>query len=156
MIIGHRLRALRERKELTQGDMEKRTGLRRFYISRVENGHTIPSLETLEKFARALEVPLYLLFYQGEEPPPLHRSSKTRLPSEELWGTSGKNARLLSVLCRHLAAMEQNDRDLLFFVARRMAARKRAGTNVRQGRTVTVAFHDPGQPPVISHERPNT
>src|SRR5216683_188720 len=58
MIIGDRLRALREEKKFSQGDIEKRTGLLRCYISRVENGHTVPAIETLEKMARALEVPL--------------------------------------------------------------------------------------------------
>jgi transcriptional regulator with XRE-family HTH domain len=62
MIIGDRLRELREGKSLSQGDIEKRTGLLRCYISRVENGHTVPAIETLEKMARALEVPLYQLF----------------------------------------------------------------------------------------------
>src|SRR4029077_20052392 len=57
MIIGDRLRALREEKKLSQGDIEKRTGLLRCYISRVENGHTVPAIETLEKMARALECP---------------------------------------------------------------------------------------------------
>src|ERR1700746_1090612 len=59
MIIGDRLRALREDKKFSQGDIEKRTGLLRCYISRVENGHTVPAIETLEKMARALEIPLY-------------------------------------------------------------------------------------------------
>jgi transcriptional regulator with XRE-family HTH domain len=54
MIIGHRLRALRENKNLTQWDVAKRTGLLGNYISRAENGHSIPTLETLEKIARAL------------------------------------------------------------------------------------------------------
>jgi len=71
MIIGDRLKTLRESKSLSQGDIEKRTGLLRCYISRVENGHTDPSVETLEKLARAFEVPLYHLFYDGEEPPTL-------------------------------------------------------------------------------------
>ena len=69
MIICDRLREMREAKKLSQGDIEKRTGLLRCYISRVENGHTVPVIETLEKMARALEVPLYQLFYNGEEPP---------------------------------------------------------------------------------------
>ena len=69
MIIGDRLRLLRETKKLSQGDIEKRTGLLRCYISRVENGHTVPAIETLEKLARAMEIPLYQLFYDGEEPP---------------------------------------------------------------------------------------
>ena len=71
MIIGDRLRALREEKKLSQGDTEKKTGLLRCYVSRVENGHTVPAVDTLEKFARALEVPMYQLFYDGEEPPKL-------------------------------------------------------------------------------------
>jgi len=62
MIIGDRLKMLREEKKFSQGEIEKRTGLLRCYISRVENGHTIPAFETIEKFARALEVPLYQLF----------------------------------------------------------------------------------------------
>jgi len=49
MIIGDRLREMREEKKLSQGDIEKRTGLLRCYISRVENGHTVPAIETLEK-----------------------------------------------------------------------------------------------------------
>jgi transcriptional regulator with XRE-family HTH domain len=68
MIISDRLRELREAKNLSQGDIEKRTGLLRCYISRVENGHTVPAIETLEKLARALEVPLYQLFYDGDKP----------------------------------------------------------------------------------------
>ncbi len=69
MMIGQRLRELRESKKLSQGDVEHRTGLLRCYTSRVENGHTVPSIETLEKYARALEIPLYRFFYDGEEPP---------------------------------------------------------------------------------------
>jgi transcriptional regulator with XRE-family HTH domain len=78
MIIGDRLRALREQTQLSQGDIEKRTGLLRCYISRVENGHTVPAIETLEKLARAMETPLYQLFYDGDEPPklPSGRSAK--------------------------------------------------------------------------------
>ena len=64
MVIGDKLKELRETKEFSQGDIEKRTGLLRCYISRVENGHTVPSVDTLEKMARALEVPMY---------PALHR-----------------------------------------------------------------------------------
>jgi transcriptional regulator with XRE-family HTH domain len=69
MVIAERLKALREQKKMSQGDIEKRTGLLRVYISRVENGHTVPAIETLEKMARAMEVPMYQLFYDGEKPP---------------------------------------------------------------------------------------
>ncbi len=56
MYIAERLRTLREAKQLSQGDIEKRTGLLRCYISRVENGHTVPAVETLEKFCHAPEL----------------------------------------------------------------------------------------------------
>jgi len=69
LVIGEKLKALREQKNLSQGDIEKRTGLMRCYISPVENGHTVPAIETLEKVARALEVPIYALFYDGEGTP---------------------------------------------------------------------------------------
>src|SRR4029077_20485031 len=69
MIMGDRLRVLREQKGFDQGEIEKRTGLLPCYISRVEHGHTVPAVETLEKFARALEVPMYQLFYDGKEAP---------------------------------------------------------------------------------------
>ena len=69
LMIGERLRAIRESKNLSQGDIEKRTGLLRCYTSRVENGHTVPSLDTLAKYAQALEIPIYQLFYDGEAEP---------------------------------------------------------------------------------------
>jgi len=76
MIIGKRLRYIREQKNLSQGDIESKTGLLRCYISRVENGHTVPVLGTLEKWARALEVPLYQLFYGDEKPREIPELSK--------------------------------------------------------------------------------
>ena len=69
LMIGERLRAIRDSKNLSQGDIEKRTGMLRCYTSRVENGHTVPSIETLAKFAQALDVPLYQIFYDGEAEP---------------------------------------------------------------------------------------
>ena len=76
MVIGDRLRTLRETKNLSQGEIEKQTGLLRCYISRVENGHTVPAIETLGKFARALDVPMYQLFYDWEAPPKLSNFRK--------------------------------------------------------------------------------
>src|SRR6266480_7411725 len=81
MVISDRLRAIREQKDLSQGDIEQRTGLKRCYVSRVENGHTVPSIETLEKLARALEVPMYQLFCDEEQLPiflSLHTAISTR------------------------------------------------------------------------------
>ena len=115
MVIGQRLRAIREAKGLSQGDVERRTGALRTYLSRMENGHTVPSLETLEKLARALEVPLYRLFYDGKAPPRLPRFPARRNPSEELWGSSGKEARELNRNFRfqlHLCARPYTSRPL--------------------------------------------
>jgi transcriptional regulator with XRE-family HTH domain len=123
MIIGERLRDLREEKKLSQGDIEKRTGLLRCYISRVENGHTVPAIETLEKMARALEVPMYQLFYEGEEPPQVPNLFKRKSPNEEAWGSSGKNARFLSKLRRVLGKVNEGDRKLLLHMAQKMAHR---------------------------------
>lgn len=124
MIIGDRLRALREEKELSQGDVEKRTGLLRCYISRVENGHTVPAVETLEKMARALEVPLYRLFYDGEEPPVLPNLPKRRTADDIVWGSTGKEARVLTLFRRHLSRLRDVDRRLLLGLAQKMAQKK--------------------------------
>ena len=123
MIIGDRLRALREEKKFSQGDIEKRTGLLRCYISRVENGHTVPAIETLEKLARALEVPLYQLFYDGEEPPELPNLPKRRTADEIAWGSSGKEARFLTKFRRLLGRIDEEDRRLLLYMAQKMANR---------------------------------
>src|SRR3989441_110773 len=110
MIIGDRLRALREEKKFSQGDIEKRTGLLRCYISRVENGHTVPAIETLEKMARALEVPLYQLFYEGEEPPELPNLPKRKTAGENDWGSPGKDVRFLVKFRRLVGRMDGGDR----------------------------------------------
>src|SRR6202047_1321147 len=121
MIIGERLRALREEKKFSQGDVEKRTGLLRCYVSRVENGHTVPAVETLEKFARALEIPLYQLFYDGEEPPKLPNLLKRKTSAEIVWGSSGKQAVYLHKLTRCLSKAGETDRKLLMALAQKMA-----------------------------------
>src|SRR3989475_486991 len=124
MIIGDRLRALREEKKFSQGDIEKRTGLLRCYISRVENGHTVPAIETLEKMARALEVPMYQLFYDGEEPPQLPNLPQRKSSDDVAWGSTGKDARYLGKLRRLLAKTEEEDRKLILYMAQKMAGTK--------------------------------
>ena len=124
MFIGERLRILRGQKNLSQGDIEKRTGLLRCYISRVENGHTVPAVETLEKFARALEVPMYQLFYEGEEPPKLPNLPKRKTAEDIVWGNSGKDARLLARFYRLFSRMGKGDIQLLMFMAQKMSHRK--------------------------------
>jgi transcriptional regulator with XRE-family HTH domain len=124
MVIGDRLRALREEKKFSQGEIEKRTGMLRCYISRVECGHTVPAVETLEKFARALEVPMYQLFYDGEEPPKLPNLPKRKTADDLAWGSKGKDARLLAQFCRLFSRMEEDDLGMVLFMAQRMARRK--------------------------------
>jgi len=123
MIIGDRLRELREAKKLSQGDIEKRTGLFRCYISRVENGHTVPSIETLEKLARSFELPLYQLFYDGDEPPKLPSLPKRKSSDEIAWGSSGKDGRYLSKLRRLLSKSDEQKRKLILQMAQKMAHR---------------------------------
>ena len=123
MIIGDRLRELREEKKLSQGDIENRTGLVRPYISRVEHNHSVPTIETLEKFARALEVPMYELFYDGDEPPKPPILPKRKTSDEIAWGSSGKDARFLSNLRRLLAKSSEEDRKIILLMAQKMAHR---------------------------------
>jgi transcriptional regulator with XRE-family HTH domain len=121
MVISDRLRQLRENKELSQGDIEKRTGLLRCYISRVENGHTVPAIETLEKLARALEVPLYQLFYDGAEPPKLP-DIKRETSGENTWGSTGKHGIYLHKLVKCLSKSTDSDRKLLLSFTQKVAA----------------------------------
>jgi len=122
MIIGDRLRELRGQKNMSQGDIAERTGLFCCYISRVENGHTVPAIQTLEKFARALEIPMYQLFYEGEELP----SPKSTKKESRLWGSSGKDAHLLLQFRRSLSNVKEKDRTLLLHMARKLARGKAA------------------------------
>src|SRR5258708_27047353 len=110
MVISDRLRAIREQKDLSQGDIEQRTGLKRCYVSRVENGHTVPSIETLEKLARALGVPLYQFFYDGEAPPELQSLPKGISDDIDEWGSSGESARFFQRLRQLLGRLSENDR----------------------------------------------
>ena len=124
MVIGERLRTLREAKNFTQSEVEKRTGLLRTYISRMENGNAVPSVETLEKFARALEVPTYQLFYESEEPPKLPNLSKRKTAADIMWGSKGKEARMLGKFCWLFSRMGDGDLGLVLFIAQKMARRK--------------------------------
>lgn len=122
MVIGDRLRELREDKKLSQGDIEKRTGLLRCYISRVENGHTVPAIETLEKLARALELPLYQLFYDGDEPPKLPNLLKRKTSDDIAFGSGGKQAAYLHKLRKCLGKAAEPDRKLIMAMAQKMAS----------------------------------
>ncbi len=125
MLIGARLRSLRDQKGLSQGDIENTTGLLRCYISRVENGHTVPSLETLERFAAALDVPLYQLFYPDDELPstPNLTPRKTLEELAEEGGKAGEDARFLLSLKGLLGQIPEPDRDVLLTLAQKLAVR---------------------------------
>lgn len=119
MIVGERIRALREEKKLTRGDIQERTGLQRTYIWRVENGYTVPAIETLEKFARGLGVPIYKFFYEGKGRPPLVPVTE----SGGLWGANGEDKKMLRRFRRLLGRMDEAERSLLVYLAEEMARR---------------------------------
>jgi transcriptional regulator with XRE-family HTH domain len=115
MIVGERLKEFRVAKGLSQGDIEARSGLIRCYVSRVENGHTIPALGTLEKWTNALKIPLYQLFYDGPS---------NVAPIEESDFPRDKNALQLRKFGLALKKMSNRDRQILFGVAQQMAVNK--------------------------------
>jgi len=119
--LAERLRQFREAKNLSQGDIEIRTGLLRCYISRVENGHTVPSIETLEKISRALEVPMYQLFYEDGKPSEIPISSNN---GKADWASHGKGRRFFVKLRRALSRIGEPDRHLLLHLARKMSEPK--------------------------------
>ena len=124
MIIGIRLRKLREERKLSQGDIEKRTGLLRCYISRVENGHTVPSLETLERLAAAMEIPLYQLFYEGERPPDLPNLNQRKSTDElAMEIPADRDSRFFQKVKRLLGNINDRDRRLLLYMAQKLANR---------------------------------
>src|SRR6266446_4847649 len=65
--VGARLRAERKARNLSQADLERRTGIPRCRISWLEHGRAVPTIETLEKISDALEIPVYRLLGGGDE-----------------------------------------------------------------------------------------
>jgi transcriptional regulator with XRE-family HTH domain len=125
MVVAERLKTLREAKNLSQGDIETRTGLLRCYVSRVENGHTVPSVETLEKFARALEVQLYQLMYDGDKPPvPLAIAKESKKHGG--WESSRPGITLMRKLTPLLSKMSASDRDLILLLAAKASQKRKA------------------------------
>jgi len=124
MLIGKRLKSLREAKALTQGNIEQAVGLTRPYISRVENGRSVPGIEILEKWANALGMPLYELMHDGEKPlpPPRHWPVK----EEKLWGDSEEEAADLKELRECLSRMTERQRGILLSFVSRLATRSRS------------------------------
>ena len=126
MILSERLRTIREQRNMTQGEIEERTGLKRSYVSRIEHGRTIPSLETLEKFAKALEVPLYQFFYEGEEPPKTASLPQAVQATDgDHWGLDGESARYVHRLSLLLRRIKGNDRRMLIHFASQVVRRRK-------------------------------
>jgi transcriptional regulator with XRE-family HTH domain len=126
MVIGKRIRQLREMSKLSQGDIEETTGLLRCYVSRVENGHTIPSLETLERFAGALGVPLYQLFCEnGQAPETPHLTPRKTLEelAKDEEATGRPADRFLAKIAQVSARLLATDRKILLTLAEKLAAR---------------------------------
>lgn len=119
MVIGDKVRTLREQKNFSQGDIEKRTGLLRCYLSRVENAHTVPAIDTLEKLARALEVPMYRLFTDDDH------VKKPNIPAENIRSQAvrSKEDNELRAFAKLLSRMDDRERGLLFHLAAKMANR---------------------------------
>ena len=119
MIVGERLRAIRESKNMSQGDIERKTGLLRCYISRVENGHTVPAIETLEKMAHAMDIPLYQIFYDDERKEP----EKLNLPHAAILKLNRKDGVIVSRLSRLIPRMDEKNKTLLVNIAVKLARR---------------------------------
>src|SRR5271167_1731594 len=112
MNIGETIRNYRLQKGMSQGDIEKRTGLLRCYLSRVENGHTIPSLDTLSKIAGAMELPLSQFFAE-----PGHSNGSKGLPQ-----LSDDEVRFLSQIRRYSTSLNDSDRKLVLAMVKKMAS----------------------------------
>jgi transcriptional regulator with XRE-family HTH domain len=113
MNIGETIRNFRLQKGMSQGDIEKRTGLLRCYLSRVENGHTIPSLDTLAKIATAIEVPLAGFFADGNG----NGENGKNLPQ-----LSEDEIRFLTQIRRYSSGLNDSDRKLVLAMVKKMAA----------------------------------
>ncbi len=109
--IGSTIRDFRLQKGMSQGDIEKRTGLLRCYLSRVENGHTVPSLETLQKIAGALDLQLAQFFAEDTVSKEV---STLNLSEEEI--------RFLTQVQRYSANLSESDRRLLLAMVRKFAS----------------------------------
>jgi transcriptional regulator with XRE-family HTH domain len=114
MNIGETIRNFRLEKGMSQGDIEKRTGLLRCYLSRVENGHTVPSLETLAKIAEAMDISL-ADFFPGTETP---RDRETQKALGEL---SQDEIRFLAEIKKYSNTLSEGDKRLVLAMIRKMA-----------------------------------
>ena len=113
MNIGETIRNFRLQKNMSQGDIEKRTGLLRCYLSRVENGHTVPSLDTLAKIAQSMDLPLARFF---------HESAGEQATDREVPQLSHDMVQFLSQIKRYSTGLNDSDRKMLLTMVKRFAA----------------------------------
>ncbi|MCL5289293.1 MAG: helix-turn-helix transcriptional regulator [Acidobacteria bacterium] len=113
--IGDVIRSYRAERGLSQGDIERRTGLLRCYLSRVENGHTVPSLETLAKIAEALDISL-ADFFPGSETPSERDAQKM------LGELSDEEVRFLAEIKKYSTTLNEGDKRLVLAMIRKMAS----------------------------------
>ena len=113
--IGEVIKSYRLERSLSQGDIERRTGLLRCYLSRVENGHTIPSLETLAKIAEAMEISLADFF-------PGSASPQDREKKKMLGEMSEDEIRFLGEIKKYTTTLSDGDKKLVLDLIRKMAA----------------------------------
>jgi len=123
--IGEVIRSFRGERGLSQGDIEKRTGLLRCYLSRVENGHTVPSLETLAKIAEAMEISLADFFPNSETP----RDRETHRMASDL---SPDEVRFLGEIRKYTTTLSDRDRKLVLAMIRNMASAPVAARRVHR------------------------
>ena len=124
MTIGERFRALRKKNKLSHRDIAKKMGLLRCNLWGLEIGRQVPTVETLEKMARALEIPMCQYFYDDEKTPKPPNLPKCKSAKDVEWGNSSKDAHLVAMFCRLFARMKEGDLGLVLFMAQKMARPK--------------------------------
>jgi transcriptional regulator with XRE-family HTH domain len=129
MIIGDRIRAIREQRQLCQVDLAVRAGLLRGYLSQVEGGEAVPAIGTLERIAAALEVPLHKLFYDGEEPPLLPNLPNRRTADEIIFRTVVHDRLGVESNRKQVNGLYQSFRNLVSSLAQKVGEKKRGTRN---------------------------
>lgn len=126
--VGARLRAERKSRNLSQADLERRTGLARCRLSWLENGRAVPTIETLEKISDALEIPVYRLLYDGDESVQVANASSKIATNGNRRRSRKNEVRMLRELREQMSRMHEDDQRLLLFIARKMAGRVAKGS----------------------------
>jgi transcriptional regulator with XRE-family HTH domain len=100
MKLGKRIQDLRRRRGLTTGELAARVQVTSGFISQLEHSKTDPSLQTLQRVAAALQVPLSYLLLDDEIKPQVIRKGERHVVH---LGDGGLRASILSPLpSRHL------------------------------------------------------